>query len=488
MLNNIQAGILKPHGRNHVRCIFVRFHGSREEVANWIKTLDITSAASQREDSKKRRAAKKGGLYHKEQLIVNCFFSPMGLGYLGYGKPSIVKNALALKTVIPPDESSSFWDGMDKCKDLNDPPQVKWEYNYQLRYHALLTISGNDINSLNTVQGDLTYSLEATSIGKVAFVEYGKQLFNEKQEPIEPFGYRDGITRTKFFDETGELIKSQLPLVLLGEGGVDCDSILVFRKLKQDVNGFKESIINLANKIAKERKNQNLPKLKKKEMIRFVEGQVMGRYKDGRPITLFDINEKKTATEKSDSFDNFSVIRRSKGKNMFGMNGFDYRDDNGSKCPLHAHIRITNPRNNELGQSSVNPSVIIRRSIPYQYSSDNQGLLFMCFQKDLHQQFITIQASWANQNFYSKSNPVEHGVDPVIGQENIKIQAKKQEWNINYGKEGKVSLNFDKHVSFQGGEFFYVPAISFFANPLDDNNCKNKIPYLTKKNPNIKKT
>ncbi len=87
----------------------------------------------------------------------------------------------------------------------------------------------------------------------------------------------------------------------------------------------------------------------------------------------------------------------------------DYRDDpTGKRIPLDAHIRLANPRN---PQSLAHR--ILRR--PFNYSRGispsgqlDMGLLFICFQANLSEAFIAIQARLNGE-------PLEEYIQPVGG-------------------------------------------------------------------------
>jgi len=74
----------------------------------------------------------------------------------------------------------------------------------------------------------------------------------------------------------------------------------------------------------------------KEFFIEFVEGQIMGRFKNGTPIALSPTSIiKDKAVE--EAFNNFNVT-------INNIEGLEYTDTDGSKCPFAAHIRKANPR------------------------------------------------------------------------------------------------------------------------------------------------
>ena len=417
VLKKIQAGIVKSHGRKNVWLLFIEFKNKNiESVNSWITSLEVTSAYAQREDTLAFHERKKTRIEVKENIILNCFLSPIGFKYL------LKKNDT---TSANKNLHNNFLDGMKKNKDILKDPS--YQPNYQKRFHVLLTLASNCESILTKKVIEIERQLSSKGIGSIIFKEFGKKIFNKNkqnedilEEPIEPFGYRDGLTKMNFFKD-GELMEDKLKLVLITiEEG---DSLLVYRKLKQDVFGFKKGISDLAVQA-------NIPE-------EFIEGQVMGRFKNGKPI-LFVPNSKEAVTYKNMA--NFNEL----------VKDYSQVDNNELKCPLHAHIRKVNTRKNN------EPPLIIRRSIPYFYSNENQGLLFMCYQKNIFQQFIEVQ-KWSNDDISYLGGT---GFDVVAGQGKKRVG---QKWIKEWGKsQTESTFNFNQYVHLQGGEYFYVPSMRFF--------------------------
>lgn len=168
----------------------------------------------------------------------------------------------------------------------------------------------------------------------------------------------------------------------------------------------------------------------------------VGRFKDGTPVTL---------------------------QRMAGLRdvyNFEYEevDGKGFRCPAHAHIRKVNPR----GTTPHNPLEsepkaleeerrhrIARRGIPYGEQEDvganPVGLLFMCYQSDIKEQFEFIQRSWADNPNFPKLAVIAHtGDDPIIGQDTD--QNAEQQWPKHWGESGRASFNFGSYVTLRGGE------------------------------------
>jgi deferrochelatase/peroxidase EfeB len=167
---------------------------------------------------------------------------------------------------------------------------------------------------------------------------------------------------------------------------------------------------------------------------------LVGRYEDGTPV----------------------VERGGEGLINPIANNFDYKHDTeGQRCPFHAHIRKVNPRH-ETGDEQEPLRRLTRRGIPYgdpaeaqKEDGDSVGLLFMCFQRNIAQQYEFIQKFWANNAQFLKGSPAT-GLDPIIGQG----ERDKLRFNYTYGAPGCRQAVFEEFVKLRGGEYFYAPSMS----------------------------
>ena len=470
ILKEVQAGILKAHGKDYVKCIFIKLNDKLDEdnLIDFFSLYSPCSAYQQKKISEKYKLKKRS-----KKSILNIFFSRYGFEKLGYTinlhAPNPPESESFTKVSIRTEEQREgiqYWKGMRHIHAIdNDPPIKKWEDSYVQNLDMFVTLAGNDIDRIKKTYEEFCCTLNTMNIGTVIHKEQGKtitKIVKGKKIHFEPFGYRDGISKIKFF-KNDKLIKTQLPLVVDKHYG----SYLVFRKLHQDVNGFDKRIRVLAGEIAKTFINEKGVHPHKEAFIEFVEGQVMGRFKNGVPISLSP-NSREKDIPCLHSFNNFNLILdKVTGNKIIGKG---YNDDkDGAKCPIHAHIRLANPRTKEL-LIDINqpkpPRVIIRRSIPYKYSKDDQGLLFMCFQRDLISQFIAIQENWFNAISYGGKENLK--VDPIVGTKDASSGNEENplEWNNIWGKKGDLKFSFSDFVTLKGGEFFYAPPLSFFKKPM----------------------
>jgi Dyp-type peroxidase family len=468
LLKNMQGNILKGHGRDNSVHIFLKFTADTKSVRKWIEFFAkkyVISAEQQLKDTEKYKKNKiSGGLFG------NFFLSAKGYETIGFTKQSI-QSAFVEEDVFLGNEKVDvkFTKGMAAAqRELEDPPINSWEQGYRYQQQTidaaiLLAHENEDVlyREATAVMQDLK------AISTVLAVEYGKALRNNKGEGIEHFGYVDGRSQPLFLssDIEGERNKdgidkwepsAPLELALVKDPFAeeqDCfGSYVVFRKLEQNVRGFKQREEQLAQALGLTGEDEER-----------AGALVVGRFEDGTPV----------------------VLQPSEGLNSPVPNNFTYDDDlAGRKCPFHAHIRKMNPRNDIPNFFAPNEAVkqqleeeershrIVRRGIPFgkrqvepkdnptfeQMPTGGVGLLFMCFQSNIARQFGFMQKNWANNLHFVQP---ETGIDPVIGQQAIGEASLAQQWPPQWGEPGKQSFDFGHFVTMKGGEFFFAPSLAF---------------------------
>lgn len=493
VLQDLQANILKGHGRTESVHIFLTFPDPRKEpqktttlrrLISEIATQNITSAKKQLDDAVAWRENKIDG-----GVLVHLSLSSSGYEKLGFPDSNQPKGAnLQNRTEANPqqlnnDYAQVFQLGMKRRQyALIDPPLQSWEPGYQKDIDALVIIAANDLTSVKNKESEITGKLNG--IATVATVERGtiirRQFKNQNEDPVvEHFGFTDGIGDPLFLkrdleleegDTAKRLFRARLNLVLvpdpLGTPNVSFGSFLIFRKLEQNVQGFKKAELELSKKLGVSRE--------------LAGAMAVGRFEDGTPLVL----------QGNDGSKN--------------LNDFDYANDSvGLKCPFQAHLRTTNPRNEsarkggpfaqseeqELGHR------ITRRGVTYggqlsnfsnldQLPTGGVGLLFMCYQSDIWEQFEFIQRFWSNHPLFlepgmSQSRNVVNnnydrtGLDAVSGQslpgQSDPLILEEPKPATNWLKERdqpttKADVKFANFVKLKGGEYFFSPSISFLKS------------------------
>jgi Dyp-type peroxidase family len=435
-LESLQGNILRGHGRDRSIHIFLSFkNGQTTEVKEWIKGLAerLTSAQQQIAETEQYR-------YHhiSGRLFMNFFLSAQGYEYLYPTQ----KGKLRFN-------DAAFLRSMKAAQHrLNDPPKEAWEAGYQKDIHAMVLLA--DDNGIYLLQEANKLIDDVKTHAEICAVEHGRVMWHG-QAPIEHFGFVDSRSQPLFFQSDIERAKQKRdeasvwnpgagPNVVLvpdpyGRREYDSGSYLVFHKLEQHVRAFKERELKLAQTLG----------LTGEEAKR-AGALVVGRFEDGTPV----------------------VLQPTAGRST---NNFSYDDDPyGQRCPFQAHIRKVNPRKQGIPR-------IVRRGITYgewkkgpwdnpslaELPVGGVGLLFMCYQRNIAQQFEALQYLWASDPRLPRGQAP--GIDPVIGQPGGNGVG-QQKWPAQWDDPREQHKPFDFHgfVTFKGGEYFFAPSIYFLRN------------------------
>lgn len=487
VLAELQGNILAGHGRNHAVHLFIAFDTSEIcQAKSWIAKFAnsrITSALTQ---------AKASAAYREHGLNGGTFahlaLSAMGYKALGFEDNEIPSGRDPRRRASPTNDpakgeySDVFKDGLAARQSfLFDPPQADWEDDYQASIHAMVLLADDDPAELAAVKSVVVSEL--AGIATIVATEQGmnlKKSFRPEDGPggvsVEHFGYVDGRSQPLFLERQlsreappagGSFWDPRAPLSLVlvpdpnGAKNLSFGSFLVYRKLEQNVQGFRQAEAKLSDELG-------LPEA-------LVGAMAVGRYKDGTPV----------------------VLQPGDGARPI-PNDFNYSGDpQGRGCPFHAHTRKTNPRlesvkfggpfaqseEEELGHR------IARRGIPYggpltegtNAPSNGVGLLFFCYQSDIWEQFEFMQRFWSNNPGFLESGlggagaddyPTT-GLDAVIGQKidgqgdpiGIDEPFAADNWPKEWGKATKkTTCSFAQFVRLMGGEYLFSPSIGFLKS------------------------
>jgi Dyp-type peroxidase family len=445
-LEHLQGNILKPHGRDHVRLLLLRFTAEPAEARKWLRFFAaewLTSASAQLREAETHRRNRPTGVFG------GLFLTAPGYERLGFTREDL------LHRFGDQNERASFTYGMAAAQQmLNDPDPAAWEEPYREpgAIHAMVLLAAGSRRLLASASARAESSL--AGVGEVAGRETGTALRDAEGRSLEPFGFADGLSQPVFFrtDLEKEAAKrggtdvwdprAPLGLVLVPDPFAeekDCfGSFLVFRKLEQNVKGFNERLRRVADDYTSGDEA-------------LAGAFLVGRFKNGTPVIAY----RQSVGESGRDFNNFKY----------------YRDFSGSRCPFHAHVAKTNPRGRSIGSTSTSLQEerlhrIIRRGIPYDdrevrdgEAESGVGLLFLCFQASISNQFAFIQESWASSPDFPRPPA---GVDPLIGRANAG-QDPRQQWQPvwDWDRDNKTPIDFGRFVTLKGGEFFFAPSIPF---------------------------
>lgn len=362
--------------------------------------------------------------------------------------------------------------------DVDDSAPQTWVSPFKDQIHAVAILAADSPDDLGRLDRQLGHHCHA----------HGVQDLGREEGSVRPgearghehFGFKDGIsqpgiqgmtTEPKVGQEmipAGEFIfgyptqedKEPLPPAPGAYDPVPAPapksfpswavngSLLVFRRLRQNVKGFNDFV---AQATASTTLRPDL-----------VEAKLVGRYKSGAPLELTRDQEPTVDPQVADpSVADPSILEEER------INNFDYepQDADGHLVPRAAHIRKAYPRSETPpGMAESERHRILRRGItygtefqpmenPYPDSGNppdeqDRGLLFACYQASIERGFEFIQTQWANQEDFPQAGD---GRDPITAQD---VAAPT------------FSMPPDRHLILQrwvittGGEYFFSPSIS----------------------------
>lgn len=338
----------------------------------------------------------------------------------------------------------SFWKAMrDDVAAFNDPVSTHGEL---LRYWLQLLFRGLGLEIVHMEFGQDPYEVD------------DKGMAVPLAERYEHFGFRDGLSQPfvdlglgdplpgggtpsrnrtwapvapgEIFldlpDEDGET--QLLPVskeLTLGA------TFLVFRKLEQDVAGFRTF---LSRQRPKDRDAQTA-----------LAAQFVGRWPNGTPLVLSP-----------------DAPREVNPESEAALNDFHYAADDprGRKCPLGAHIRRANPRDIG-GRDEVRRHRILRRGISYGGpllkdgmlgDGNRRGLLFIAANSRIDLQFEVIQADWINGG--ELLGQAGLGRCPLTGAHD----GTGADSFLEAGAAAPV-IGLPRFVVTRGGDYFFAPGI-----------------------------
>ena len=313
VLRQVQAIIFAPHRRTKVQCDFFQF-GSGADPALIRKSLaefadQLTTGYAEYQLSGKFRACKKEKRNDCRSLLtpITC----LSLSYPACAR--ILPNGLDQFR-----DHRAFTLGMSdfRIRGMLQDPDEGWQadtwkaHNWKSNRKVDLMIlsAANTETELSQKSTESRQFFEQGCGATFLFSERGFRMTLEGTNyPIEPFGFRDGLSRIPFWTRNLKyLLRDNRKLVLDEQLG----SYLVFRKLEQDVSGFDRRIAELTDQIYPP---GSYPSSERTEKKAYVEAQMVGRFRDGTPLALFDQpmleNGKATRAQKQQirKFNNYKI-------------------------------------------------------------------------------------------------------------------------------------------------------------------------------------
>jgi Dyp-type peroxidase family len=252
-------------------------------------------------------------------------------------------------------------------------------------------------------------------------------------------------------------------------------SYLVFRRLRQDVAGFRAFLAESAERLARQPGFEGVTP-------EWVGARLVGRWPSGAPVARlpYEDDTELGVDRLANNYFGFAADA-AEDPLVAGLKAGQWPDAKadpvGLTCPLAAHIRKVNAREaaNDLGGRRASFSRrILRRSQPFgpalgelsgnDPANGNRGLLFACYQASIEDQFEFLCNGWAGSSNRPRS---PGGFDLVIGQ-NGKPGDRRERSCTVFGR-GAVPATLTTMHDFvvpTGGGYFFSPSISALRQVL----------------------
>jgi Dyp-type peroxidase family len=469
-LKEIQGNIVAGFNKDFASFLLFALPDDQAQARTWLAGVvgQVATAEEVKQFNdlfraiRRRRGNREGAV---EAAWMNLAFTHEGLRKLGADESELSQ--------FP----QEFREGMRRRNSIigdvgdNDPEQ--WPNDLGNRaIHALMIVAADSLEDLN--REVLYFVRDAASCGiSLVFQEDG--MTRPDAPGHEHFGFRDGISQpgirgltTLSWSEGSGESGSRQDVVAGGEfvlgyqrewsseqdppdnpltprpDWTENGSYVVFRRLRQDVKGFRDFLATEAAKY-------------NGMSVDLLGAKLVGRYRSGAPLV-----GARNATEDPG-------MTKPEVLNNDEINSFGYAaDPDGADVPRSAHIRKAYPRDQKAfeNQPAERPR-ILRRGIPFgqsfrhghppdsPFGSDpefpnDRGLFFVCYQRSIRDQFELIQRDWVNQESVPESGD---GVDPVAS------QASPKRIRVPGTPADPLDL-LRQWVTTTGGEYFFSPSIS----------------------------
>lgn len=528
-LGNIQGNIIHGFNKSHQVLLGLKVV-SRDGAREWIQCIhnQITPASEVHIFRKLRQVMiRRLGQEPKHLSVswVNIAFSAQGLRKL-IERPDEVDEFEdeAFKLGMPA-RSSSIGDPSNDENVTGSPRNWKVGGEATNIPDILLILASDRADILEEEVKWWKNNINSNMSVDLFYEEPGADL-PDKLQGHEHFGFKDGISQPgirgrgrepphefitqRLIDSNDPLVRSFAapgqPLIRLGQFvfGYDTQdsftdgigrprsapkwatdgSFLVYRRLKQEVEQFWDFMRTKAAVIS----SRHGVDIRAEQLA----AMLVGRWPSGAPIlrTPFQDNAILAGPVRNNhfQFNNPSrVIPINENLNMPpDVENLAAADFDGHFCPRASHIRKVNPRDLSTEQpGGANDTLtrrILRRGIPFGNvlakdntssisTSEDRGLLFLCYQTSIDDQFEFLSRNWMNQEEAPEGNA---GSDLIVGQNGSLGENRVRTCSVTFKVNGNIvketlEIQGDWVVP-TGGGYFFSPSLSALSEQFKKTN------------------
>jgi deferrochelatase/peroxidase EfeB len=344
--------------------------------------------------------------------------------------------------------------------DVGSSAPANWEGGMAsaAEVHAIFSLFAQTSNELEARSASLLASLAGGF--RVTYSHDGKSL----PDGYVHFGYRDGISQPflaggpspthpypgiganddgssppgdfllGFENSFGNYYSPGAAQTKLGRNG----SFGAFRILQQETAGFEQYLAQAAPAVG----------LTPDELA----AKFLGRWRNGVPLALSPSSDAPVPPDQLNMFLYKNAV-----------SGQSAPDPKGVACPIGAHIRRGNPRDELVAGFFTQQARVMRRNVPYGPAFNPQepddgierGLIGYFINADFANQFQFLMSQWLNLDNFTGG--MISGADPLIGAND----ASSSKFTIATSPNTSIAVNgFARFVITRGSAYCFLPSIT----------------------------